>query len=84
MLRGSATTYQIVVVLELGLLLLHGGEDGLEGRDQVVEDDGAPLLALQLVEAAGVDNSHLLEDGRLAALSSTCTRRQSWPSHASM
>ena len=64
--------YQVVVVLEVGLLLLHGGEDGLEGGDQVVEDNGPPLLAFGLVKAAGVDDAHLLQHGGLAALSGTC------------
>jgi hypothetical protein len=70
--------YQVVVVLELGLLFLHSSENGLEGRDQIVEDDGPPLLALCLVEAAGVDDSHLLQHGRLATLSSTCASVNAW------
>lgn len=69
--------HQVIVVFELGLLLLHSSEDGLKGRDQVVEDDGSPLLAFCLVEAAGVYHSHLLQHRRFAALSGTYVRTQS-------
>lgn len=66
-------TYDVVVVLKVDVILLHGRVDGLEGRDQVVEDSGPPCLALEALESACVDDAHLLEDGRLAALSGTCT-----------
>jgi len=42
---------------------LHGRVDGLEGRDQVVEDGSPPCFALKTLEAASVDDAHLLEDG---------------------
>ena len=64
-------SYQIVVVFKVGLLLLHGREDGLEGGDKVVEDNGPPLLAFGLVEAARINNPHLLQYGGLAALAGT-------------
>lgn len=66
--------YQVVVVLEIRLLLLHGGEDGLESRNQVVEDNGPPLLAFRFVETACIYDAHLLEHGRLAALTGTCRK----------
>ena len=47
-----------------GLLALFLGRvDGLEGRDQVVEDGSPPCFALKTLEAASVDDAHLLEDG---------------------
>jgi len=64
--------YQVVVVLEVCFLLLHGSEDGLEGRHEIVKDDGAPLLALRFIEATRMYNSHLLQHRGFAALSSTC------------
>ena len=69
--------YYIVVVFEVSLLLLHGSEDCLEGGHQVVEDDGPPLLALGLVEAASMYHSHLLQHGGFAALAGTCIQSQS-------
>jgi hypothetical protein len=35
-------TYNVVLILKVSVVLLHGGVDGLEGRDEVVEDGGAP------------------------------------------
>jgi hypothetical protein len=35
-------TYNVVLILKIRIILLHGGVDGLEGRDEVVEDGGAP------------------------------------------
>ncbi len=66
-------TYNVVVVLKVDVVVLHGRVNGLEGRDQVVEDGGPPCLALEALEAARVDDAHLLEDSRLAALTGTCT-----------
>jgi hypothetical protein len=69
---GSDATYNVVLVLKVGVVFLHGGVDGLEGRDEVVEDGGTPCFPLWLAEAACVDDAHLLEHRRLAALTSTC------------
>ena len=71
--------YQIVVVLKVRLLLLHGSEYGLEGGDKIVEDDGSPLLALFCVEAASMNDAHLLQYGGLAALTSTLSFSVSGP-----
>jgi hypothetical protein len=65
-------TYNVVLVLEVGIVFLHGCVDGLEGRHQVVEDGGAPCFALRLAKSACVDDAHLLEHRRFAALTSTC------------
>lgn len=65
-------SYLILVVLEICGMLVHCHDQGLEGVDQVVEDDNPPLLALIFREAAGVDNAHLLEHGRLSTFSSAC------------
>lgn len=69
---GRDQMYQVVIVLKVGLLLLHGGKDGLEGGDEVVEDDCSPLLALRLVESARIYDSHLLQNRRLATLTRAC------------
>jgi hypothetical protein len=66
-------TYNVVVIFKVYVVFLHGGVDGLEGRDQVVEDGGPPCLALEALEAARVDDAHLLEDRRLATFTGTCT-----------
>ncbi len=68
-LDGVRATYDVVLILKVTLLLLHRTEDDLKGVNHVVEDDYAPLLALQLRETAGVNQTHLFEDGRLATLS---------------
>ena len=68
--------YAIELVFERDLELLHGVEDDAEGREDVVEYDGAPLLLLALGEALGVDEAHLLQHRGLAALAGT------WGSHA--
>jgi hypothetical protein len=68
--RGG--TYNVVLVLKVGVVLLHRRIDGLEGRHQIVEDGSAPCFALWLAESAGVDDAHLLEHRRLAALASSC------------
>jgi hypothetical protein len=64
-------TYNVVFVLKIGVILLHGSVDGLERRHQIVEDGRSPCLALCLAESACIDDSHLLEHRRLAALAST-------------
>lgn len=63
--------YQVVVVLKVGILLLHCSEDGLEGGDKVVEDNGPPLLALGLIKTASIYDAHLLQYCGLATLSGT-------------
>jgi hypothetical protein len=63
--------YNVVFILKVCVIFLHGGVDGLKGRHQVVEDCGAPCLAFWLSESASVDDAHLLEDRRLATLTST-------------
>jgi hypothetical protein len=65
-------TYNVIFVLKLSALLLHGTQDDLKGIDQVVEYDCAPLLPLRLVEAASMNDAHLLEHRRLPTLSSSC------------
>jgi hypothetical protein len=65
-------SYLILLILEIGGMLVHCQDQGLEGVDQVVEDDDPPLLALIFREAAGVDDAHLLEHGRLSTFSSAC------------
>lgn len=61
--RARADTYNVVFILKVGVVLLHGLEDCLEGGNEVVEDGGAPGLALHALETASIDDSHLLEDG---------------------
>lgn len=70
--------YRALRVVEGQTLLSHGAEYDLECVDQVVEDDDAPLLPLGLGETTGVDDAHLLKDGRLAALSGSYTGNQNW------
>jgi hypothetical protein len=70
---GADETHNVVFVLKVGVVLLHGLVDGLEGRDQVVEDGGSPCLALEALESARVDDSHLLEHRRLSTFTGTCT-----------
>lgn len=70
--RARAETYNVVFILKVGVVLLHGLENCLEGGNEVVEDGGAPCLALHALETASIDDSHLLEDGRLSALAGTC------------
>jgi len=53
------------------VVFLHGALDTLEGMDQVVEDGHLPLPTLALRETLGVDQTHLLQNCRLAALAST-------------
>lgn len=51
--------YAIELVFERDLELLHGVEDDAEGREDVVEYDGAPFLLFALGEALGVNEAHL-------------------------
>lgn len=51
---------------------LHGLEDDAHGLDGVAEDDLLEGLALVPGVAALVDELHLLQDGRLAGLTSSC------------
>lgn len=69
--RGTET-YNVVFIFKIGVVFLHGLENCLEGGDEVVEDGGSPCFALEILEAAGIDDSHLLEDCGFAALTSTC------------
>jgi hypothetical protein len=65
-------THNVIVILKLGALFLHGAQDDLEGIDQVVEDNHTPLLPLRFVEAASMNDAHLLEHRGFSALSSAC------------
>jgi hypothetical protein len=67
-----ADTYNIVFILKVGIVFLHGLEDGLEGRDEVVENGSPPCFALHALEAASIDDSHLLEHCGFAAFTGTC------------
>lgn len=64
-------TYEVLIVFEFGVLLVHRREQDLEGVYQIAEDDDSPLFPLILGEAASVDDAHLLEHSGLAALTST-------------
>jgi len=74
-------THYVVLVLKVCVVLLHGRVDGLEGGHQVVEDGRAPRLALRLAKSAGIDDSHLLEHRRLAALAGACRAVLALPYH---
>lgn len=67
-------TNNVVFVLKVCIVLLHGCVDGLEGRDEIVENGGPPCFALATLEPASVDDAHLLEHRRLAAFASTWLR----------
>lgn len=64
--------YLVIWVLEGNMKFLHGLENNLEGLNNVVKYYGLPLELLILAEALGVDELHLLQDGRLARLSGSC------------
>lgn len=68
---GGGEAHNVVFVLKVGVVFLHGLEDGLEGGDEVVENGGSPCLALKALEPAGIDDAHLLENRRLATLAGT-------------
>jgi hypothetical protein len=70
-------TYDAFLVLEVCVVLLHGGIDGLEGRDQVVEDGRAPCLAFVLSKTTSVDDAHLLQHRGLSTFTGTCIASQS-------
>jgi hypothetical protein len=63
--------YKVLVILKLAVLLIHGRQQNLKCIEQIEKYDDAPLLPLILGKAAGMDESHLLEHSRFAALSST-------------
>jgi len=69
------TTYTVELIIELDSQLLHGVQNDLEGAQDVVEYDCTPFVLFRPREALGVDQSHLLQDRRLAGLSRTWTTR---------
>ena len=71
--QTNSNTYIVVGVLKCDVLFLHGAQDCLECVDKVGEDDDAPLPSVTGTEATGVKHAHLLENGRLAALTGACT-----------
>lgn len=59
-------------MLEAYVLRFHDLDEQLEGDNHVGVDDRPSLPALVYRESAGVNDAHLLDDGRLAGLSSAC------------
>ena len=70
------STHNALLVLKVCVVLLHGSVDGLEGRHQVVEDGGAPCLALLLSKTTSIDDAHLLQHGGFPTLAGTCVPSQ--------
>ena len=71
-LKLNHSTHIIVLVAKFYAQFLHSIYNDLESTQDVVEYDGAPFFLLRLGEALRIDQSHLLEDSRLSALSSAC------------
>ena len=65
-------TYRTRRVLVLDLEQVHGPDHGLHRHEDVLVDqlDVSPLLLVR--KACSVDDLHLLDEGRLARLSSAC------------
>lgn len=70
-------TYTVELITELDPQLLHGVQHDLEGAQNIIEDDRAPFLLLRPREALRIDQSHLLQDGRLPGLSGAWMMRGS-------
>ena len=73
--QGMINTHCGVFVLEWDVELLHSIYRHPQAVEDVVEYNDPPFLLLVLGEAIlGVNQSHLLQYRRFAALSSTCAR----------
>lgn len=59
-------------MLKLDTLCAHDLQQNLESNDDVRVDHCACLAALILGKASRVNDAHLLDDGRLSRLTSTC------------
>ena len=68
--KTKRPSYNAVGTLQLRLLDLHDFENINESVYQVVKYDVLPSPSLLLVEAALVNDSHLLDNGRLSAVAS--------------
>jgi hypothetical protein len=64
----EVTIIFVDVVHGLDLELAHGTDDSLGALDQVLEDGRSVVVELVFAVAFQVDDLHLLDDGRLAAL----------------
>ena len=65
-------TYLALGLLEGDVQFGHGIVYQTERLDDIVEDDRLPLQLFILAESSGVDEFHLLQDGRLSRLSGSC------------
>lgn len=57
-------TYLGRFMLEINALRIHDIQQDLEGNNQIGIDDGPCLVPFILWKATGMDDAHLLDDGR--------------------
>ncbi len=74
--KAIRQSHQSGPVVEVYPELAHGRDDGEEALDGVGVDDGPVVLALVRAVARLMDDLHLLDDGRLAALAGTWKAKQ--------
>ena len=72
---GSVNACLVFLIFKLDIQLVHGIVYHAECLDYVVENYRLPFQFLGLAETSGVDQLHLLQNGRLAGLARAFSRQ---------